>query len=107
MTSEKLGENEYDFKINGGAVEQTAFKNIYQEAIGIAVNGLADPKLTGEAEITLKYTYNNGKSPDTIKLISAGERYFAISINGKIDWQTEKKNINLMLEHLREAVKSN
>jgi len=103
MSAAKIEGNDYDCKINGRPISQSVYKKLYQDVIGIIIDGLADKsKTASEAEITIEYTYNDGRNSDTVQLFSAGERYYAISINGKIDWQTEKKNINVMLEKLKE-----
>ncbi len=103
-------EKEDDYKINGQKADESPFKKMYQEVIGLIVDGDLDDKHTGKVEGTpdLSYTFyhNNDAPPVSMEYIGIGDRHYAVVKNGKSEHYILKKKVNKMIERL-EAFEQN
>jgi hypothetical protein len=90
------------YSVNGKTAYESDFKKIYQEIIGLFIRGDVTETPTGEILFTTTFTFNDGRSDDVVQGIAYGDRYVAISVNGKANYYVMKEQVQTMLKKVKE-----
>lgn len=95
------GEGE-TYSVNGKTAYESDFKKIYQEIIGLFIRGNITETPIGEPIYTATFTFNDGRDDDVVQGIPYGDRYVAISVNGKAEYYVMKEQVQSMLNKVKE-----
>ncbi len=92
-------------KIDGVAIEKSAFSKVYQQFIGISLDKLTfDALSTTASEAQIKY-YKKDGSVVTVSFIPTNDRTFRVLVDGEGNCLTAKKNFYDAVTFLNETVK--
>ena len=89
------------FYFGGEETDGDAFKKLYQQVIGILVNGVNDDfEIEGEAAVTVTYHLNVEPGTVVIEYIDNARDTYAVRRDGKTPFYVNKSKINEMLTAL-------
>ena len=89
------------YYFNGEETEGDAFKKLYQEVIGILVNGINDDyNVEGDAVVTVTYHLNVAPGELTVEYVENDRDTYAVRRDGNTYFYVSKSKINAMLEAL-------
>lgn len=67
-------------------IAESRFSTFFDNLTAVQCNGNGEgEKASGDAVLTVKYNYNNGKASDTVRYYAAGNRKMLAQINGQSD----------------------
>lgn len=97
-------EVEDEYKVDGKQAAEDPFKKMYQEIIGLIVDGKIDDqvKIEGQPEVSYTFYHNNGAPNVTMEYVSIDNRKYAVVKNGKAEFYILKKKVRNMLDELEE-----
>ena len=84
--------------------EDTFKKELYQCVIGLICNDFCNDAVYGAPDVTIEYTMNDG-SKDKLEFVSYNDRNYAVFKNGTCSMQILKKEVNAVVETLKNHVK--
>ena len=94
--------SEGEYKINGKNFEKKAFSKAYQAVIGISLDSVdLSPVPSNAPECTIKYT----KNTVLVSFIPIDERNYRVTVDGKGNSVTAKKNFNEAIEFVLNTLK--
>ncbi len=96
-------DKEDTYKVNGKDAEESAFKKLYQDVIGLIVDGPLEGKENkndGKIVATCTFYHNDGKPNLTVKYVSIDDRRCAVVKNGTSEFFILKKKVVAMLDSL-------
>ena len=89
------------YYFNGEETDGDAFKKLYQEVIGILVNGVNDDyNVEGDAVVTVTYHLNVAPGELTVEYVENDRDTYAVRRDGNTYFYVSKSKINAMLEAL-------
>ena len=90
--------------INNTKIDKNVFSKVYQNIIGLRFDTI-DPNrnTSGSAEITFKYTKNDG-STDTVSFISIDDRNYLALVDGKTNGIITKKSVKEALDFIEQKL---
>jgi len=93
------------YKVDGKEVEEEAFKDYYQDLIGITFDAEIDKDVENtNPEIRTTFTLDTGEKV-TIDYVSYSDDFYAAFRDGESDFVVSKKKVNKMIDSLKELVK--
>lgn len=93
------------YKVDGKEVEEEAFKDYYQDLIGITFDAEIDKDVENtNPEIRTTFTLDTGEKA-TIDYVSYSDDFYAAFRDGESDFVVSKKKVNKMIDSLKELVK--
>ncbi|MCK9478015.1 MAG: DUF4340 domain-containing protein [Firmicutes bacterium] len=87
--------------INGNAADESAFKKIYQEIIGLTLRGIVAQAPQGQPIFTAVFAFNDGREDDIVEGVAYQDRYVAIKINGRAEYYVLKEQVLNMIEKIK------
>lgn len=89
------------FYFNGVETDEDAFKQLYQEVIGVLVNGVTDDyDLAGEASVTVVYHLNVDPGEFTVEYVPYTRDYCAVRRDGHTYFYVQNTKIDAMVQAL-------
>ncbi|NLM47562.1 MAG: DUF4340 domain-containing protein [Epulopiscium sp.] len=93
------------YKVNGKEVEEEAFKDYYQNLIGITFDAELDKEVEKtEPEIRTTFTLNSGEKV-TVEYVPYDDDFYTVYRDGVSDFVASKKKVKTMLDSLKELTK--
>ena len=98
-------DDEKKYTLNGAEIEEDVFKKeLYQNIIGLICTDFCADAVYGAPEIVIEYTMNDG-SKDKVEFVNYNDRNYAVFKNGECNLQILKKEVNSMVEAIKNNVK--
>lgn len=94
-----------DFYIDGKSAENDAFREVYQEIIGIKGSGLATENVANDTEYVIEFAYKNGES-SRYEYASYDDLNYYVECNGERKFITLKNGFNNMIKAVEKLAKN-
>lgn len=100
-----LENGEIDYKetyfLNGRSVDESPFKKVYQEIIGITINGEVKGEITGQPAYTLDYVFNSEADTMRIEFIPYMQDFYAIRKNdAPVLFYTRREKVDALASYV-------
>ena len=94
-------EVETSYFLDGAAVEEKAFKDLYQALIALFLEAEYSPAISENPEVTLVYSLNKGSIPEyTLSFVPFDVDFYAVFKNGETSFLISRIQIERMLAAL-------
>ena len=103
--AEKTGDKDTvvtTYKVDSKDVEESKFKTLYQELIGLSVDAENDKKLDVKPEVSITYTLNAGNEKTvTVDFVPYNDQFYAVYRGGKSDFLIAKTSVTKMIDDFK------
>jgi len=100
LSIEKNADKSMTYKIDGKTSEESKFKPIYQQIIGITAADFIEEKDEGEENCTISFSLNDGSTKKFTYYIY-NDRYCIVKADNNLTCLTLTKNIDTLFEQLK------
>lgn len=97
----KLKVGESDFYVNEKKVDETKFRNTYEDIISPQIAGEADASKIGKELCRFTFNYNTNTPSETVVYYEYGDMYAAASVNGSINFYVKRSYVDNMIESVK------
>jgi hypothetical protein len=85
------------YRADGKDVEEASFKKLYQEVIGLLVEGEVRSPPSGKPEVRTRYLLNKGAVRDvTVSYVPYDRDFYAVFVGGQCDFAISKGQVSAM-----------
>jgi hypothetical protein len=92
------------YKIDGREIEEAAFRRLYQQIIGLIIDGDNNKSVPNDPDVTTTFYLNTGKERVvTIGYAPADQHYYAVFRDGHADFLIFRDKVNQMVTNIRNA----
>ena len=96
MEIKRSGEQE-TYYFNGEQIESSRWKEKFQCLLNAEIIGMIQEKTEGQPVISYTARRTDG-STDSVAFFPMGERYFAVSVNDRVDFYVSKNTVDAIIE---------
>jgi hypothetical protein len=90
------------YKVDNKNIEESKFKTLYQELIGLSVDAENDKKLEDKPEVSITYTLNTGSAKTvSVNFVPYNDQFYAVYRGGKSDFLIAKTSVNKMIDDFK------
>lgn len=100
-------DDELTFKLDGKDIDESTAKKLYQEIIGIQIDGMYDNRPVGASLLTLKYKGYNGAEDMTVEFKAIDDLDCAFVKNGEIQFTVKRSVINTLIGTINSYAENN
>lgn len=100
-------DDELTFKLDGKDIDESTAKKLYQEIIGIQIDGMYDNRPAGASLLTLKYKGYNGAEDMTVEFKAIDDLDCAFVKNGEIQFTVKRSVINTLIGTINSYAENN
>lgn len=93
--------NDPYFYVNEKEVDETLFRNTYQDIISPKISGEVDSAKVGKELCRFTFNYNTNTPSETVVYYEYGDMYAAASVNGNIDFYVKRSYVDNMIESVK------